>query len=132
MTYSVTLMSFLGAVHWGLAMARYSSVAHVLQNPDAPKDDPVPVLKPSNKQEIAQFGLSVIPFLYGWSLQAVPIEVAMPALLVGFTGQLMADVYADTKGLVPTWYLKLRIPLTTGVLVSLGISYLLLGTNKSQ
>ena len=132
MTYGVVLMSFMGAIHWGLAMSQYSSVSNILQKPGEKESELKELLKPTNKQQIARYCLSVLPCLYGWGLQTLPIETAMPGLLIGFVAQLIGDVYADQKGLVPTWYLKLRIPLTTGVLLSLGVSYFLLGTNKSS
>lgn len=125
-------MAFMGAIHWGLAMAQYSSVSHILVKKDASQSDDEPkiLLKPTDSQQIIRYCLSVVPCIYGWGLTAVTPELAMPALLVGFVAQLAADVYADQKGLVPTWYIKLRIPITVGVLVCLGISYLLLGTQK--
>merc|ERR1711862_61862 len=91
MTYSVGILGFLGAVHWGLAMARYSSVAQALQEEGETKKDPSLILRPSPKQEMTQFTLSVVPMLFSWSLQAMPMDIAMPALLVGFTLQFMGD-----------------------------------------
>lgn len=113
----------MGAVHWGLAMAEYSSVAKL-------KEDGGYLLKPTNAQQVARYTLSVVPCLYAWGLQAFPPEIAMSGMLIGFAGQLVADFAADKHGLVPSWYIKLRVPLTIGVLLSLGVTYLVLGTNK--
>jgi len=135
MTYGVALMSFMGAVHWGLAMSQYSSVSEVLKKSTSTEQTPEgtqTVLKPTDAQQIGRYCLSVVPCLYGWGLQILSPDIALPALMVGFTAQFIADAYADRKCLVPTWYMKLRLPLTMGVLASLGVSYLMLGTNKSQ
>jgi len=134
MTYGVALMSFMGAIHWGLAMSQYSSVSQILKktSEDGNVQEVQHILKPTDNQQMGRYCMSVIPCLYGWGLQIFSPDIALPALMVGFTAQFVADAYADRKGLVPTWYLKLRLPLTMGVLASLGVSYLMLGTNKSQ
>lgn len=133
MTYGILIMSFMGAVHWGLAMSQYSSVSDILvkKGEDGKEStEPKLLLKPTDSQQLFRYCLSVIPCLYGLGLTALSPDIAMPALLIGFVAQLAADVHADKRGLVPSWYLKLRIPLTTGVIIFLGISYMLLGTQK--
>jgi len=124
-SYGGVLLSFLGAVHWGLAMAEYSSVSKILSK-NQPKDGEnsgETLLKPTTKQQNARYILSVVPFTYAWVLQWVPLNIALPGLLIGFTGQFIADSFADQKGLLPTWYMKLRVPLTIGILACLGTSF---------
>lgn len=97
--YAAVILAFMGAIHWGLAMARER------------QDD----------ASHRQLGLSVLPALLGWLAisSGLPALLALALLISGFIGLYMADVHAVKLELAPRWYTALRKPLTTVVLISL-------------
>jgi hypothetical protein len=89
--YAVVILSFMGAVHWGLAMAGR-----------APWRDAA-----------WSYGVSVMPALFGWfSIAFLPITVALQAMAAAFVLLLVYDLRAVRLGIAPPWYSGLRIPLT--------------------
>ena len=100
MSYGACVLSFLGAVHWGLALA------------------------PNAEARRARIMWSVLPSLWAAAAQAVPPLYGAPLLIVGFLAALAADSRAQRAGLLPAWYLKMRIPITMGVVMSLGTSFI--------
>jgi hypothetical protein len=44
-------------------------------------------------------------------------------LLTGFSGTFIGDLILDSRGLVPDWYIRLRLPLTLGTLACLGVTF---------
>lgn len=93
--YGAVILSFMGAVHWGLAMAAESHAA---------------------RQQLA---LSVVPALLGWLALLLPAGYGYSLLLLGFAGLCLVDAAAGRAGRVPEWYPSLRIALSTGVVLSL-------------
>lgn len=97
--YAAVILAFMGAIHWGLAMARerQDDAAH------------------------RQLGLSVLPALLGWLAisSGLPALLALALLISGFIGLYLADVHAVKLQLAPRWYTALRKPLTAVVLISL-------------
>ncbi|ELR14423.1 uncharacterized protein ACA1_381100 [Acanthamoeba castellanii str. Neff] len=113
--YGVNILSFMGGVHWGLAMANYqrppSAKASVVPTtPSETKEQDMPSSTGGNREEW-RYGLSVVPSLVGF------------ALMAGFASVYAGDLTAASHQMVPRWYLKLRTPLTLIVLLSLGVSY---------
>lgn len=103
--YASAILAFLGAVHWGLAMADYGAAATA---------------------SWSRFGWGVVPALAGWLLTALefePIQMGM-ALTLAFPITLAADVLAARRGLAPAWYPALRIPLTVVATLALAASTL--------
>jgi len=98
LAYGAIILSFMGAVHWGLAMS-------------SSRDDAV-----------AQLSLSVLPGLLGWVALLLPAVPACLLLLAGFAGLYWFDLRAAPRGAVPDWYPALRLPLTTGVLLCLAVA----------
>jgi hypothetical protein len=102
--YAAVILAFMGAIHWGLAMARerQDDAAH------------------------RQLGLSVLPALLGWLAisSGLPALLALALLISGFIGLYLADVHAVKLELAPRWYTALRKPLTTVVLISLLAAWL--------
>jgi hypothetical protein len=98
LAYGAIILSFMGAVHWGLAMA-------------STRDDAV-----------TQLSLSVLPGLLGWVALLLPAVPACLLLLAGFTTLYWFDLRAAPRGAVPDWYPALRLPLTTGVLLCLALA----------
>ena len=102
--YAAVILAFMGAIHWGLAMARerQDDAAH------------------------RQLGLSVLPALLGWLAisSGLPALLALALLISGFIGLYLADVHAVKLELAPRWYPALRKPLTAVVLISLLTAWL--------
>ncbi|SDG29756.1 Protein of unknown function [Limimonas halophila] len=97
--YGAVILSFLGAVHWGLALA----------DPGGARAD----------AGWRRLGWSVTPALLAWvSLVLVPLG-GLVLQVIGFTAAFFADLRAVRLGRVPAWYRRLRRPLTVVVLLCL-------------
>lgn len=89
--YGTSVLSFLGAVHWGVALR--SSINGV-----APRRD---------------FIYGVIPSLLGWSAALMQPAEGLIVLATGFTGAFLYDMVRFGSGSeVPAWYRRLRLPLS--------------------
>ena len=92
--YGAVILSFLGAVHWGLAM----------------QDDRSPYW----------YVWSITPALFGFaSLMLFDVEMRIVALIPLFVLAWSVDRQAANHGLIPNWYLRLRSMLTAGAVISL-------------
>lgn len=96
MTYAATILSFVGAVHWGRSLAE-------------PAGD-------------TGLGWSVVPALLGW-LAAAWLEPlpGLILLIVGFWAAFVVDARAAREGRFPAWYLILRKHLSALVVLALGL-----------
>ncbi|WP_349570861.1 DUF3429 domain-containing protein [Azotobacter salinestris] len=105
LNYAAVVLSFMGAIHWGLAMCA-----------GADRGD---------RRALAQLGLSVIPPLVGWLAVSfrLSVAVAIPLLLLAFVLLYLADLQAIRLGLAPAWYRPLRKPLTIAATVSLLVAW---------
>jgi hypothetical protein len=92
--FAACALSFLGAVHWGLAM----------------REQPVPA---------ARLAISTLPVLVGFVALAIGGRAGLTVMAAGFLGALAYDIYGARRGFVPAWYPRLRWPLTGIVLVCL-------------
>lgn len=101
LTYGAVILSFMGAIHWGLAM-RDEGVSSPLQ-----------------------LGLSVVPPLVGWVALALSPMMSFAVLILAFAVLYVADRRAARLGLAPSWYPRLRLPLTIVVVLSLIVSAVL-------
>ena len=154
MTYASSIASFMGAVHWGLALAEYKRGMHAFldtvphcvaacrlnrardSNPhDLPLNDWNCIVRgggtdrylllsdgarPSKLAQFSRYGLGVLPALGAWGSMALAPEPGMMVLMVIMTGQFVFDAIAHELKLVPSWYMRLRTPLTLIALLSLG------------
>jgi len=98
LAYGAIILSFMGAVHWGLAMAS------------------------TREDAVAQLSLSVLPGLLGWVALLLPPTPACLLLLVAFIALYWFDLRAAPRGAVPDWYPALRLPLTLGVVLCLSLT----------
>ena len=92
--YGAVILSFVGAVHWGLAM----------------RADRSPYW----------YVWSVTPAIMGWlAIVLLDIKISLLALAIAFTLAWSVDRQASLRGLIPTWYMQMRHILTAGATVSL-------------
>ena len=95
LTYGAVILSFMGAVHWGLAMRERGTV--------------------DGRQLLA----SVVPPLVAWFAAFAPASINYPVLIVAFALLCLFDGRMARVGKAPAWYPKLRTPLTAVVVLSL-------------
>lgn len=93
LAYGAVILSFLGGVRWGLAIA----------TPDAAR-------------LWAQLGFSVLPSLLAWAGLLLPIRAGLLLLAAGFALMLVADLRLAEA---PAWYRQLRRPLSAGAIGAL-------------
>lgn len=102
LAYGATILSFLGGVHWGLAMA-----AGVRENVPGPP-------------AVGRLALSVVPQLIAWSAFFWPNPASgMFILVIGIAATLLVEQRGARAGLIPDWYLRLRSFLSYGALACL-------------
>ncbi|WP_209443450.1 DUF3429 domain-containing protein [Falsiroseomonas frigidaquae] len=97
--YGATILAFLGAVHWGLALA-------------APAPGP------------GRFVLGVVPQLVGWVALLLPLRPGLALLAVAIVATAAAETLAARAGLVPMAYLRLRWVLSVGAAGCLAVAAL--------
>ncbi len=100
LTYGAVILSFMGAVHWGLGM----------QHPQG--------------AGAWQLGMSVIPPLLAWVALLLPGVWGFSVLIASFGILCVLDSLAAHKNLAPPWYPRLRKPLTIIVMAALIIGAL--------
>jgi Protein of unknown function (DUF3429) len=98
LTYGAVILSFLGGIHWGLAISERF-------NADAPL--------------LRRLGLSVIPSLIAWTSLLAPVEIGWLLVAVAFVAMLLLDVWISHAGEAPLWYPRLRWPLTCAAVMTL-------------
>jgi phosphatidylserine synthase len=85
----------MGAVHWGLAMLQ------------------------TNMEYQRQLVFSVIPALVAWLALFLPEILNYSVLIIAFALLCLFDTRMSKTGRAPSWYPRLRSPLTTVVVASL-------------
>lgn len=96
--YGAIILSFVGALHWGLAMS-------------------LPGL--NERQRSTWFAWSVVPALIAWPAALLTPPLAAPLLVGGFVAHYLQDRRLAGQATLPTWYLPLRLRLTRVAVVSL-------------
>ncbi len=97
--YGATILSFLGGIHWGLAIA--------------PQGDARRARLP------VRLILSVVPSLAAWAALLVENTTGLFVLAAAIAAMLWVDLRATRAGEAPPWYPTLRIPLTCIVVAAL-------------
>ena len=103
--YGAVILSFLGGVHWGVAIAGFG------------RD--VGVCRVSRR-----LAYSVVPSLIGWGALFLARPIGLMVLAAAFAAMLAFDLRAGRSGELPVWYPRLRLPLTVAVVASLGVAAL--------
>ncbi|HQU81026.1 MAG TPA: DUF3429 domain-containing protein [Azonexus sp.] len=98
--YGAIILSFIGALHWGLAMS-------------------LPEL--SERQRSAWFAWSVVPALIAWPAVLFSPPLAAPLLVVGFIAHYLQDRRLARQATLPGWYLPLRLRLSCVAVISLAV-----------
>jgi len=102
--YGAVMLSFLGAIHWGLEIAAYGG-----------------------QHGYRRLILGVVPVLYSVPTLMLAPQLALAVQWAGFTGMWYADMKATGAGWAPSWYSQYRFYLS--VLVGSCIILTLGGTN---
>jgi hypothetical protein len=99
--YGALIVSFVGALQWGLAMRM-------------PQAD--------GGEQWAAFGWSVCPALVAWVALQLPQYEGVYLLAALFVVCLLMDWRFARRHALPAWFMRLRVALTTGAVLSLGIA----------
>ncbi len=89
--YGAVLISFLGAIHWGLEYAEKS---------------------PSRERTAFRYGIGLLAPTIAWPTMLLPIEWALTGQFLTFAGLYLADARATSRGWAPAWYGTYRFVLT--------------------
>ncbi|KAF3008448.1 hypothetical protein E8E13_003554 [Curvularia kusanoi] len=107
--YGASIISFLGAIHWGLEWAKYGGV-----------------------QGYPRYAIGVFAPMAGWSATLMPIEYALITQFLSFTALYLVDTRAALKGWTPPWYREYRFILTFIVGASIVVSLIGRGEVNSK
>lgn len=91
--YGAVIISFLGAIHWGLEYAER-----------APSTDPA--------RTRFRYGLGVLAPAVAWPTLLMPVEFALTSQFGAFVALYWADTRAARRGWAPAWYGTYRFVLT--------------------
>jgi Protein of unknown function (DUF3429) len=96
--YGAVILSFMGGVQWGMAVAQTPSDA-----------------------DARRFSISVLPAFAAWAGLWLGELRGFLLLLAGFVALLVYDLWTVRQGEAPQWYARLRIGLTAAVVACLGL-----------
>lgn len=102
--YAAVILSFVGALHWGLAAAR-DNTSH-----------PLPAWR--------SYGWSVVPALAAWVALLLPYRDALTLLSLSFIAAMFADQRWLTGQGLPVWFVPLRTIISVLVIIALYIAQL--------
>jgi hypothetical protein len=100
-TYAAVILSFIGAIHWGVAMVHRDMTDH---------------------DRAVLMGWSVVPSLVAWLGLLMPLRTGLALAAAMFIVHYTMDRQLVTRFDLPGWYLRLRGGLTAVVVVCLGIA----------
>lgn len=94
--YGVAILSFMGGAQWGLAVACRAT-----------------------SRSWGAYSAAVVPALLAWATLAMPVEPALLVQALGFAGLLAYDLWTVHQGRSPGWYGRLRLQLSSAVVLLL-------------
>lgn len=107
--YGAVILSFVGALHWGVAMVA-----------------PAPAL--SDAARTRAFAWSVVPALIAWVALLLPGTTGAWLAVGGFVAHYLQDLrLARQASILPAWYLRLRLHLSSFACLSLAAGSLAVG-----
>jgi hypothetical protein len=104
--YAAAILTFLGALHWGVTLASPSIV---------------------DGRAVVRLLWSVMPAMFAWIVTLYPSDVSLPLLFGALLAALGVDALLYRGTPVPRWFMTLRAVLTAGALVSVGATWLAMG-----
>ncbi|RYP19641.1 hypothetical protein DL765_003234 [Monosporascus sp. GIB2] len=105
--YGAVIISFLGAIHWGLEYAERA---------------------PLRERTRFRYGLGMLAPAAAWPTLMLPVEFALTAQFGAFVALYWADTHASRRGWAPSWYATYRFVLTA--IVGAAIALSLIGRAK--
>ncbi|KAI8685185.1 hypothetical protein NCS57_00187100 [Fusarium keratoplasticum] len=105
--YGAVIISFLGAIHWGLEYAEK---------------------QPLRERTRFRYGMGLAASIIAWPTLFLPVEYALTTQFMAFVALYFADSRAATRGWAPQWYGTYRFLLTA--MVGLAIFISLVGRAK--
>jgi len=87
--YGAVIISFLGAIHWGLEWAKFNG-----------------------DYGFARYRIGILAPAIAWPTTLMPIEYALITQFLAFNWLYFADANAATRGMAPNWYGVYRFVLT--------------------
>ncbi|UKZ78577.1 hypothetical protein TrVFT333_006323 [Trichoderma virens FT-333] len=99
--YGAVIISFLGAIHWGLEYAEK---------------------KPEYNRTRFRYGTGLAASIVAWPTLLMPLEYALTTQFGAFVALYYADSRATRNGWAPPWYAKYRFLLTAMVGLAIFIS----------
>ena len=102
--YGAIILSFVGALHWGVAMM---------------------LTRDSDTERWKLMTWSTVPALIGWATLPLPPHTAFAVLIATFWVHFVMDRALATRHGVPDWYLPLRLILTSGATACLALGLFL-------
>ncbi|KAI0545357.1 hypothetical protein F4679DRAFT_561432 [Xylaria curta] len=99
--YGAIIISFLGAIHWGL---EYTAKV------------------PDEARTRFRYGIGVMAPIVAWPTLILPVEFALTGQFAAFVALYFADARAAVRGWAPAWYSNYRFALTAIVGVAIAIS----------
>lgn len=100
--YGAVILSFVGAVHWGLALV-------------------------GGRMSAMRLSMSILPALLAWAALLLPPAAAAWLLLAGFVALRAWEAGAPVAATLPAWYRQLRTRLTGAVALMLLVFALVAG-----
>jgi hypothetical protein len=100
--YAASILTFLGALHWGVTIASPSIV---------------------DARAVTRMLWSVAPAIWCWIVTLYPTDVSLPLLFAGLAFALVVDWLLYRAAPVPRWFLTLRTVLSVGALAAVGASW---------
>lgn len=110
MIYSAIVLTFMSAVHWGLAM-----LVRGLGEPG----------KWGHPTEWRRYTASFVPALFAWIGLLVPVKAGAWLMIAAYAGMTIYDWRCAKVGEAPSWFMALRLPVSLAAAVSLLFGILL-------
>lgn len=98
--YAAVILAFLGAVHWGLALAGYQPLDYH-------------AIEETRGMHGARLAWAVMPALVAWVVCLLAdLALAFAVLILAHVALYFGERLAARAQLVPDWYMEMRLPLT--------------------
>ena len=100
--YGGVIFSFLGGIQWGFALS-----------------------SPNPRLALRRLGVSIVPSLWAFMALSLPSVLCTLILMTGVVALLVYEWLERGDAVYPSWYLPLRLQLTTALVLGLALTLLL-------